>query len=242
MYKGKKILGLIPARGGSKGLPKKNIKLLNGKPLIVWTIEQALNSKYLDKVVVSTDDTEIAKVSKKYGAEVPFLRPKELATDESPTIDTIFHAVNWFEDKGENFDYLALLEPTSPLRKKSDIDNAITTLIDNISRAESLVSVGIVTLEHPFYIKKIDEDGYLRAFLNFEKLIYRRQDLPIAYFPYGVIYLASINSLKKYKTFYQDKTLPFIIERWQNYEVDDLYDFICVESILKEQQIKEEDI
>lgn len=241
MYKGKKILGLIPARGGSKGLPKKNIKLLNGKPLIVWTIEQALNSKYLDKVVVSTDDTEIAEVSKKHGAEVPFLRPKELATDESPTIDTILHTVNWFEDKGECFDYLALLEPTSPLRKKSDIDNAIITLIDNISKAQSLVSVGIVTLEHPFYIKKIDEEGYLRAFLNFEKLTYRRQDLPIVYFPYGVIYLASINSLKKYKTFYQDKTLPFVIERWQNYEVDDLYDFICIESILKEQQIRGED-
>jgi len=122
MYKGKKILALIPARGGSKGLPGKNIKPLLGKPLIAWTIEQAKASKYVDRVVVSTDDDEIAEVAIRYGAEVPFLRPKELARDDSPTIDAILHALDFFSDKGERFDLLALLEPTSPLRDSEDID------------------------------------------------------------------------------------------------------------------------
>jgi len=99
MYKNKKIIVIIPARGGSKGVPRKNIKPLLGKPLIAWTIEQAKMSKHIDKLIVSTDDKEIAEISQKYGAEVPFLRPKELAKDESPTIDTIMHAINWFEEK-----------------------------------------------------------------------------------------------------------------------------------------------
>lgn len=112
------IIAIVPARGGSKGLLRKNIKSLLGRPLIAWTIEQARSSRYIDKIVVSTDDKEIAKISKKYGAEVPFLRPKELARDDSPTIDAIMHAINWFEERGEYFDLVVLLEPTSPLRKK----------------------------------------------------------------------------------------------------------------------------
>ncbi|CEO88250.1 acylneuraminate cytidylyltransferase family protein [Syntrophaceticus schinkii] len=126
MYKGKKILGLIPARGGSKGLPGKNIKPLCGKPLIAWAIEQGLASKYLDKVIVSTDDEEIAKVSRSFGAEVPFMRPGELATDAAKTIDVVVHALEFLKQRGGlEFDYLALLEPTSPLRKNGDIDKSI---------------------------------------------------------------------------------------------------------------------
>ena len=119
------ILPLILARGGSKGLPKKNIKPLCGKPLIAWTIEQALGSHRIDAVVVSTDDTEIANQSKAFGAKAPFLRPKELARDDSPSVDAILHAVNWFESHGKHFDTVLLLEPTSPLRKSDDIDKAI---------------------------------------------------------------------------------------------------------------------
>ncbi len=234
MYKGKTILSLIPARGGSKGLPRKNVRLLLGKPLIAWTIEQALKSKYLDKIIVSTDDEQIAEISKRYGAEVPFMRPKELAKDESLTIDVILHALNWFEERGEKFDYLALLEPTSPLRKINDIDNSIKKLIDNEIYSDSLVSVGKLSLEHPFVSKKIDENGYIKVFYETEDpLITRRQELLPAYFPYGVIYLSKISTLRKYKTFYQEKTIPFFIERWQNYEVDDIWDFIVIEAIMK---------
>ena len=227
-----KFLAIIPARGGSKGLPRKNIKPLLGKPLIAWTIEQALNSKYIDKVVVSTDDEEIAEISKEYGAEVPFLRPKELARDDSPTIDAIMHAINWFEERGEFFDILVLLEPTSPLRKRNDIDNALELLINNIETADAIVSVGEVHLENPYIMKKI-ENGYVKPFIEIDKDFYQRQQLPKVYFPYGVIYASKIETLKKYKTFYQERTIPYFIERWQNYEIDDIYDFICIESILR---------
>jgi CMP-N-acetylneuraminic acid synthetase len=230
--KDKEILSIIPARGGSKGLPRKNIKPLLGKPLIAWTIEQALNSKYIDKVVVSTDDEEIAEISKEYGAEVPFLRPKELARDDSPTIDAIMHAINWFEERGEFFDILVLLEPTSPLRKRNDIDNALELLINNIETADAIVSVGEVHLENPYIMKKI-ENGYVKPFIEIDKDFYQRQQLPKVYFPYGVIYASKIETLKKYKTFYQERTIPYFIERWQNYEIDDIYDFICIESILR---------
>ena len=240
MYKGKNILGLIPARGGSKGLPRKNIRPLLGKPLIAWTIEQALTSKYLDKVVVSTDDKEIGEISKKYGAEVPFMRPKELARDNSPTIDVILHTLNWFENAGEKYDYLALLEPTSPLREKDDIENGIKKLIDNENRADSLVSVGEIALEHPFISKEIDERGYVKPFYKVSKThITRRQDISKAYFPYGVLYLSKVSAIKEYKTFYQERTLPLFIKRWQNYEIDDMWDFICIETILKRAMEKE---
>jgi len=213
MYKGKNILGLIPARGASKGLPRKNIKLLLGKPLITWTIEQALASKYLDRVVVSTDDKEIAEISKKYGAEVPFIRPKELARDE----------------------------PTSPLREKNDIDNGIMKLIDNENKADSLVSVGEISLEHPFISKEIDEKGYVKPFYKvLHNKVGRRQNLSKAYFPYGVLYLSKVSAIKKYKTFYQKKTMPMFIKRWQNYEIDDIWDFVCIETILK--KVMEKDI
>jgi CMP-N-acetylneuraminic acid synthetase len=178
-----KVLALIPARGGSKGLPGKNIKPLLGKPLIAWTIEQAMASKYVDKVIVSTDDEEIAEVAKNYGAEVPFLRPKELAKDDSPTIDAILHALNFFSKKGEDFNLLALLEPTSPLRDTEDIDRCIRVLLDN-EQAESIVSVCQLEGTHPEFNVIINDKGYIRKALdnttNFN--VIRRQDLKNIYF------------------------------------------------------------
>jgi len=228
----KKILAVIPARSSSKRLLGKNIKKLLGKPLIAWTIEQAKKSKYIDKLIVSTDDKEIAKISEKYGVEVPFLRPKELARDNSPTIDAVFHAINWFESRGECYDILVLLEPTSPLRKDDDIDKALELFFDNFNKADSLVSVGEIHLENPYITKKI-EDRYVKPLIRNKKNFYQSQQLPKVYFPYGVIYLSKIDALKKYKTFYQEKTIPYFIERWQNYEIEDFYDFICIETIIK---------
>ena len=234
MYREKKILGLIPARGGSKGLPGKNIKPMLEKPLIAWTIEQAKHSKYIDTTIVSTDDQKIAEVSKKYGVRVPFMRPSELATDEASTFGVITHALDYLRQKGESFDYLALLEPTSPLRKLTDIDNAIKELIDKEDVADSLVSIGKITLEHPCLVKQVDRRGFMESFYKTDVQFKRRQDLPVAYFPYGVIYLSKISALKKYKTFYQNKLIPYIIERWQNYEVDDKVDLFVIERIMKE--------
>ncbi len=233
MYKGKRILGLIPARGGSRGLPGKNIRPLLGKPLIAWTIEQAMACNCLDKVVVSTDDAEIAETAKKYGAEVPFIRPKELASDEAKSVDVALHALDFFKDQNYEFDYLILLQPTSPLRTAADISKSVEILTDNESTADSLISVGEISHGHPAIVQKIDHRGFLQPFGGARLNAVRRQDLVNAYLPYGAIFLAKVESLRKYGTFYQDRTLPFLLERWQHYEIDDIYDFTAAETILK---------
>ena len=225
-------LAIIIARGGSKRLPRKNIKTLCGKPLIAWTIAHAHNSAHIDRTIVSTDDEEIAEIARQYRAEIPFLRPEEFARDDSPSIDAVLHAITWLEERGEYYDLVMLLQPTSPLRKKTDLDDALTLFISNIDTADSLVSIGKVHLEHPYIIKKV-EGGYVKQFINTDEEAYQRQQLPSAYFPYGVVYLSKTDALKKHKTFYQERTLPYFIERWQNYEIDDACDLICIEAIMK---------
>ena len=233
MYKNKRILALIPARGGSKGLPGKNIRSLLGKSLVAWSIEQALDSKYIDKVAVSTESPIIASIARRYGADVPFLRPKKLATGKAKTIDVIFHALDYFSKKREKFDYLVLLEPTSPLREIFDLDKAIRKLIDQSKVSDALVSVGEIRLESP-YIAKLITNGYVAPVIKENrKKFFQRQQLPKTFFPYGVIYASKVEVLKKKKTFYHQKTIPYFIGRWQNYEIDDIYDFICIEAILK---------
>ncbi len=228
----KKILALIPARGGSKGIPKKNIIDVGGLPLIAHSIKSAKKSKLINKVVVSTDSEEIAKIAKKYGVEAPFLRPTRIASDRSPIIDTILHALDWLESHGEKFDAVALLEPTSPLRKDNDIDNAIKILMKNYNKTDAVVSVGKVHLEHPLVMKIIDKN-FLKPFLPQGRKIHQRQQLSRVYFPYGVIYLCKTSVLKKQKTFYPKRVMPYLIERWQNYEVDDIFDLICVRTIMQ---------
>lgn len=228
-----KIIAIIPARGGSKGVPHKNIKPLLGKPLVLWTVEQAQKSRLIDTLFVSTDDTEIARLCKKCGVEIPFLRPEEFARDDSPTLDAITHTLSSFEKAGKKFDIIVLLEPTSPLRKSRDIDNAISSFLNHSPDYDALVSVGEIHLENPYAVKKIDNNCVKKIPIG-DDVFYQRQQMPKCYFPYGVIYISKIESLKKTGTFYQDKTMPYIIERWQNYEIDDTYDFLCVEAILKE--------
>lgn len=231
MYKGKKILAIIPARGGSKGLPGKNIKMLCGKPLIGWTIEQAKKSVYIDEIFISTDSDEIAEVAESFGVKVPSLRPTELATDASPSSAFVLHTINLYRKKGIEFDYILLLEPTSPLRKKGDIDNAISSLPDD-NVCAGVVSMGEVHMEHPSIVKKI-VDGKPFPYLFSKGIITQRQALDKAYFPYGVVYLVNRVYFEKEHKFYSEQSLPYFIERWQNYEVDDVYDFISIESILK---------
>jgi len=231
-----RILGFIPARGGSKGVYKKNIRLVNGKPMIAYSIENALNSKNIDRVIVSTDNAEIADVSRQYGAVV-IPRPKKISGDASPTYDAIVHAIDWLEHRDEQFDIVVVIEPTSPLRKDSDLDDAITVFVNHITTADSLVSLGEIHLENPFLAKKV-EDGYVKPLIQSRKSFTQRQQLPQLYFPYGVIYISKIKSLKKYKTFYQKRTIPYFIERWQNYEVDDFYDYLCVDQIARYRSIK----
>ena len=227
------FLGIIPARGGSKGLRNKNIKKLCGKPLIAWSIEAGLQSKYIDEVIVSTDYQSIADIAIKYGAYVPFLRPNYLASDIASTFDTVKHVIDFYNNElNRAFDFIVLLEPTSPLRKSTDIDNMIEKIINNREQFNSIISIGEVH-EHPSIMKKITIDGNLVSFCNDLKINSRRQDNTPAYFPYGVAYITNTKVLLKEKTFYTKKCDFFEIERYQCYEIDDIYDFLSIESILK---------
>lgn len=234
MYKDRKILALVPARGGSKGLPRKNLLPLLGEPLVGWSIKQGLACPIIDRVIVSTDDNEIAMASKKAGADVPFMRPAELAMDYSTSINVVFHALDWLTKNGEVFDYLVLLEPTSPLRAAHDLERALMMLIDQENDSDAIVSLGEVHLENPYVMKTIRDSRIVPLLPEIQKIT-QRQQCPKVYFPYGVIYASKVSSLRSSKTFYPEKTIPYFIARWQNYEVDDVFDFACIEAILKKQ-------
>ena len=231
MYKNKRVIAIIPARGGSKGLPGKNIKIFAGVPLICHTVEAVKQSSLIDTIIVSTDDKKIARIAKEAGAPVPFLRPKKYAKDSSPSSDVILHAIHWYERKNIQFDIVILLEPTSPLRKIVDVDRAVKKFVDLYDTADALISVGEIHTENP-YISKIIDHGFVKPLLEEYSSYYQRQQLPRVYFPFGGIYISKIASYKTSKTFYQKQTIPYIIERWQNYEIDDIYDFYCAEKIM----------
>ena len=227
-----KVLGVIPARGGSKGLPRKNILHLAGKPLIAYTIEVALRSALLDRVMVSTDDDEIAKVAREYGAEVPFSRPPNLAQDDSLVFPVLIHAVNWLcERQGFNPEYVMLLQPTSPLREVDDIDSAANIAIK--TEADSVVSVGAVH-QHPYWMKRVVEDGRLTSYLSSDQFPYRRQELPSIYALNGAIYLVSTKVLLKQQTFYTDRTYAYIMPPERSLDVDSKWDLYLAELILED--------
>jgi CMP-N,N'-diacetyllegionaminic acid synthase len=233
VYKDKNFLAIIPARGGSKGLPGKNIKKLHNKPLIAWSIESGLKSKYIDKVLVSTDCQNIADTAKKYGASAPFLRPDYLASDTATSFDAVKHAIDYYKNElNLEFDYIVLLEPTSPLREEGDIDNMIEKIICNEGKFDSIVSIGKVH-EHPSIMKKIVSKDYLNNYCEELELKSRRQDNDEAYFPYGVAYIVKTGSLLSEKTFYTKRNTFFEIKRYQCYEIDDIYDFLSIENIMK---------
>lgn len=233
-----RVLALIPARGGSKGLPGKNLRLLAGKPLLVWSIEQGLATPEITRVVVSTDDSKVAAVARDAGADVPFLRPAEISGDAAPTSAAVIHALDFLAAGGEEFDAVLLLEPTSPLRASGDLSGAIRVLSENWDRADSVVSVGAIHTESPFVAKTISPEGFVVPLLP-PSGVTRRQDLPTAYFPYGVAYLTKVSAFRTVPTFYQRATLPFLIERWQNFEIDDATDFVCVEAVIRARRLGE---
>ncbi|SHE63383.1 CMP-N,N'-diacetyllegionaminic acid synthase [Caldanaerobius fijiensis DSM 17918] len=234
MYDGQTILALIPARGGSKGVPRKNLRCLSGKPLIAYTIEAALQANFIDKIIVSTDDLEIANVSKKYGAEVPFIRPEALATDEAKGIDVILHAMQWLEDHNEKFDLLILLQPTSPLRDSEDIKNALSLFVRK--NADAVVSV--CEAEHsPLWMNTLREDLCMKDFIRKEVLNKNRQELETYYRLNGAIYLAKWNYIKQYKSFYGDKTYAYIMSREKSVDIDSEFDLQFAEFLMKNKNI-----
>ena len=226
MYKNKRILAFIPARGGSKGIPHKNIIDLNGHPLISYSITEALKSKYIDKVLVSTDDEKIASVAREYGAAVPFLRPEELASDKAKTIDAVLHAIDFLSQNGEIYDTFVLLQPTQPLRTVEDIDGAIEEYMGN--KCVPLVSVSPVD-DHPLLIRTI-KDGKLETLLN-QSSTCRRQDMPQYYKVNGCIYINEINQIDE-NTSFNDNKLPFIMPKERSVDIDDYSDLKMAEYYL----------
>ena len=232
-YRDKTFLGIIPARGGSKGLTGKNTRLLCGKPLIGWSIEAGLKSRYLDEVVVTTDDPAIRKVALKYGAQAPFLRPKALATDKSTTIDALKHTVDFYrKNLGKCFDYLVLLEPTSPLREISDIDEPIRRLLAQPS-AQAIVGICRAEASHPAFLMLKNTARFLKGYQKKKISSLRRQDIDSVYFPEGTIYVSEIKTLFDKKTFYHEKTLGYEVPRWKSPEVDEIHDLVMIEALMK---------
>lgn len=232
MINNKRVLGIITARGGSKGLPGKNLRPLCGKPLIGWTIDKARRSRYLDEVMVTTDSAEIAAVARQFGAAVPFMRPPELSSDRATSFDTVVHTLDFYRrEQGREFDYVVLLEPTSPLREDDDVDNMLAALEARADAYDSIVPIGEVGT-HPSIMKRW-ENGNLAPFCPELAQTSRRQDNLPAYFPYGVAYVVKTRTLLEEKSFYSRRGLGYPIKRYQCYEIDDIYDFVCVESVMK---------
>lgn len=230
-----KILGIVPARGGSKGVPRKNIKPLGGKPLIQYTIDAALKAKGLASVMVSTEDEEIASFSLKIGAEVPILRPPHLATDRSPTIDTVIHVVEWYRQrKNEYFDAICLLQPTTPFRTSADIAAAIRVF--QAAGADSLITVVPVPHEfNPHWVFEPDSTGkYLHIATGETTIIPRRQELPPAYHRNGAIYLTKTSTIEKKHSLYGDKISFYVMDKSPQINIDTLQDWEEAEKMVHE--------
>lgn len=227
-----KILGLIPARGGSKSIPGKNIKDLNGKPLLQYTVEAAKNSKYISKLIVSSDDDNIISVAKQLGIEVPFVRPKELAEDTSPTLGVIQHALKFYRSKNITFDAVCLLQVTSPFKTSEFIDKAIQKFVN--SSSDALVSVQEVPHQYnPHWTFKEDENGNLKLTTGERQIISRRQDLPKVYHRDGLIYITKTKVLLEENSLY-GSSLSYMkspIECGVN--IDTMFDWKRAEEFLK---------
>lgn len=231
MYKDKRILAIIPARGGSKGIPRKNIRLLVGKPLIAYSILPGLQSKYIDRLIVSTDDKEISEVARSFGAEVPFVRPTELANDTAKSLPVMQHAVRFCEEQDKvKYDFVVLLEPTGPMRIARDIDDAITKATD--TNADSVV--GLMELEdaNPIRVKKIVNDHIL-CFCVPEPEGLRRQDQEKAYLRNGSIYVFKRDNLLENNSLYGKDSRPYVMPRERSVNIDEESDFLVAEYFLE---------
>lgn len=225
-----RMLGLILARGGSKRLPGKNIRPLCGKPLLAWTVEASLACAAVDRTVVSTDSPAIAEVALRHGAEVPFLRDPLLAADHTSSADSALDALDRLDAQGERFDAVMLLEPTSPLRAPGDLPAVAALLARHWAEADAVVAVGQMHREHPDVMKARDERGFIAPWLGpgAANLGSRREP----WYPYGGAYAIKVDTLRKGRSFYPPRLLGYAVARWQHYEVDDEWDFVCIEAIM----------
>ena len=228
MFNNKKILAVIPARGGSKGVPRKNLRPLAGKSLLAWTFEAAKHSAYINRVILSSEDEEIIKLAKQIGLEVPFVRPKELAQDETPGIAPLLHALEQLQ--AEKFTHVVLLQPTSPLRQTQDIDGAIKLCLEHAAPA----CISVSPAEHPpWWMFRLDPNNRLLPFMDPEQMPLRRQDAPKAYQLNGAVYVAECAYLAKNKSFMGDETIAYTMPPERSLDIDTELDFILAEALLQ---------
>ena len=231
MFNKKRILSIILAREKSKGLPGKNIRELNGKPLLAWPIIASNGSKYIDNTILSTDSSNYADIGKTYGASIPFIRPSSLANDTSLSSEAVAHAIEFLQKTNDIYDYIILLEPTSPLTQSSDIDSAIETLLMH-NQFTSLVSVSKVVSTHPSYCYAIGHDMRIKPFQSKAESL-RRQDIQELFHCDGSLYISRVNDFLLNKTFYHENTMAHIMPKWKALEVDDDLDFFLIEQIMR---------
>ena len=233
MFDGKRILALIPARGGSKGIKGKNIIPVAGKPLIAWTVEASLKSRYIDDTVITTDSRDIAEVAERFGAEVPFMRPSELADDKAKTVDAVIHALDTLRNAGRVYDVLILLQPTSPARTSDDIDGAIHVFFAKCERG--LASVSPVE-DSPLLIRSVNSDGEMTPLLDVNSTC-RRQDMPEYFRVNGSIYINRVADINPFTSF-NDNPTAYIMSREHSVDIDELKDIIIAEYFMKKERGK----
>lgn len=232
MIEDKRVLAIVPARKGSKGLPLKNVRPLQGRPLLAWPIEAARASHHVDRVIISTDDPGFAEMAVDHGADAPFLRPAELANDTAASIGFVLHALDALAEAGDVYDYVVLLEPTSPLTEGSDIDAALGQLQAAGDTADAIVGVSPAQANHPAFMIRKAIDGRIEPLQGggFDTLP-RRQDLEPVWLLDGSLYISTVAALRREQGFCHGRTLGFETPRYKSLEIDDLVDFICVEAI-----------
>lgn len=239
MAQSARVLGVIPARGGSKRVPRKNVREVGGKPLVGHAVEQAAAAALIDEAVVSTDDEEIREAAVAHGGNVPFVRPDELATDTAPGHAVVAHALDWYAARGERFDVVAMIQVTSPLRRPADIDGAISRLLDR--DADSVVSVTRYG-DPPFWAVETDGEGYLREyfdegvlFTDPDEAVPRSQDLPQLCYPNGAVMAASVEAFRRHEGFYTDRTVGYEMPPERSVDVDEPFELTVARALFPTQ-------
>jgi CMP-N,N'-diacetyllegionaminic acid synthase len=224
------MIAIIPARGGSKGLPGKNIKEFCGKPLIVHSIEAAQQAKSISRIIVSTDDEKIALIAKEHGADIPFLRPARLSTDNALAIDNYLYTINRLrEEQHLDIPEFVVLQPTSPLRTFEDIDRAVELFFEK--NADSVISV--TEMAHPpVWAKRINSKGTIEEYFSINEGLKNRQKIEKAYIPNGAIFVLKESLLKDHNTYYSDKTFPYIMNAERSVDIDNSFDFDYAEFLM----------
>lgn len=233
----KRVLAVITARSGSKGLADKNIRNFAGEPLLARPISVAKRCHWVDRTILSTDSREYAAIGLKFGAEVPFLRSQDLAADTASSIDVLIDVLDRLEQIGESYEYLLLLEPTSPLTTEAVVTEAMDQLVQT-PKAESILGIKEVLTEHPDFCIELTQEKLMKPFVqeDFSQPL-RRQELSKLFCFSGSFYLSTTQSLREHRRFYHERALGYVMPAWQAHEIDDLADFICAEALYRKREL-----